>query len=85
MQIYQKRLARAFNKKVRPTKIKKGNRVLKQSKPSMTDQMRKFRPNWEGPYIVQKVMGNGVVRLSDLEGNKFTKLINVDRLKQYFA
>ena len=52
MQIYQKRVARVFNKKVRPTKIKKGNLVLKQLKPSTTDPRGKFRPNWEGPYIV---------------------------------
>ena len=45
MRIYQKRVARAFNKKVRPTKIKKGNLVLKQSKPSTADPRGKFRPN----------------------------------------
>ena len=45
MQIYQKRLARAFNKKVRPTKIKKGDLVLKQSRPSTTYPRGKFRPN----------------------------------------
>ena len=51
----------------------------------MTDPRGKFRPNWEGPYIVNKVMGNEAVRLSDLEGNEFTEPINVDRLKQYFS
>ena len=50
-----------------------------------TDPRGKFRPNWEGPYIVQKVMGNGVVRLSDLEGNEFTEPINVDILKLNFT
>ena len=34
---------------------------------------------------MQKVMGNGAVRLSDLEGNEFTETINVDRLKLYFV
>ena len=51
----------------------------------MTDLIVKFRPNWEGPYIVQKVMGNVAMRLSDLEGNEFTDPIKVDRLKKYFA
>ena len=85
MQMYQKRLARALNKNVRPNNIRKGDLVLKQSKPSTTDPRGKFRPNLEGPYIIQKVMGNGAVRLSDLEGNEFTEPINVDRLKQYFS
>ena len=53
MQIYRKRLARAFNKKVRPTKIKKGDLVLKQSKPSTTDPRGNFIPNWEGISTVE--------------------------------
>ena len=34
---------------------------------------------------MQKVIGNGAVRLSDLEGNEFNGPINVDRLKLYIA
>ena len=33
---------------------------------------------------IQK-LGNGAVRLSDLEENEFTEPINVDKLKMYFA
>ena len=35
--------------------------------------------------IAIKKLGNGAVRLSYLEGNKFAEPINADRLKQYFA
>lgn len=85
MQLYQKRIARAFNKKVCTIMIKEGDLVLKQSRPLAMDPRGKFRPNWEGPYIVKKVMKNGAVRLSDLKGNEFTEPINMDRLKKYFA
>ena len=84
-QLYQKRIARAFNKRVKPRKIKEGDLVLKQSKPLAIDPRGKFKPNWEGPYLVKKIMRNGAVRISDLEGNKFVEPINMDRLKKYFA
>ena len=84
-QLYQKRVARAFNKKVRPSKIKEGDLVLKQSRPLAMDPRGKFRPNWEGPFLVKKIWQNGAARLTDLEGNEFKEPINIDRLKKYFA
>ena len=44
-QIYQRRIARAFNKKVKPEKIKVGDMVLKQSRAIVFDPRGKFRPN----------------------------------------
>ena len=44
-QIYQRRIARAFNKKVKPRKIKAGDMVLKQSRAIVFDPRDKFRPN----------------------------------------
>ena len=44
-QIYQKRIARAFNKKVKPRKIKAGDIVLKQSRVIVFNPRDKFRPN----------------------------------------
>ena len=48
-QIYQRRIARAFNKTVKPRKIKASDMVLKQSRAIVFDPKSKFRPNWEGP------------------------------------
>ena len=44
-QIYQRRIARAFNKKVKPGKIKAGDMVLKQSRAIVIDPRGKFRSN----------------------------------------
>ena len=44
-QIYQKRIARAFNKKIKPGKIKAGDMVLKQSRAIVLNLRGKFRPN----------------------------------------
>ena len=83
-QLYQKRIARAYNKKIKPGKIKEGDLVLKLTKPIMTDPRGKFKPNWEGPYLVKKLFSKGAVTLSDLEGNEFREPINLDKLKKYF-
>ena len=84
MQLYQKRIARAYNKKVKPEKIKEGELVLKHTKPLLTDPRGKFKPSWEGPYLVKKLLSKGAVILSDLEGNEFRNPINLEKLKKYF-
>ena len=83
-QIYQRRIARAFNKKVKPGKIKAGDMILKQSRTIVFNLRGKFRPNWEGPYLVKTVLPKGAARISDLEGNEFTEPVNLDRLKKYY-
>ena len=44
-QLYQKRIARAYNRKIKPGKIKEGYLVLKLTKPIMTDPRGKFKPS----------------------------------------
>ena len=83
-QIYQKRIARAFNKKIKPEKIKAGDMVLKQSRAIVFDPRGKFRPNWKGLYLVKAVIPKGAAKISDLEGNEFIEPINLDRLKKYY-
>ena len=78
-------MARAFNKKVRHKSVKTGDWVLKQAKLNVADPRGKFRPNWEGPYLVKTVLPRGAVKLMDSEGNEFSKPTNVDRLKKYYV
>ena len=83
-QLYQKRIARAYNKKIKPRKIKERDLVLKLTRPIMIDPRCKFKPNWEGPYLAKKLFFKGAAILSDLEGNKFREPINMDKLKKNF-
>ena len=83
-QLYQKRIARAYNRKIKPGKIKEGDLVLKLTRPIMTDPRGKFKPSWEGPYLVKKLFSKGAAILSDLERNEFKEPINLDKLKKYF-
>ncbi|XP_070047134.1 uncharacterized protein [Nicotiana tomentosiformis] len=55
-QLYQDRMARAFNKKVRPRQFTTGQLVLKQIVPHQDEAKGKFSPNWQGPYMVHRVL-----------------------------
>ena len=44
-QLYQKRITRAYNRKIKPGKVKEGDLVLKLTRPIMTDPRGKFKPN----------------------------------------
>ncbi|XP_049358712.1 uncharacterized protein LOC125823371 [Solanum verrucosum] len=44
----------------------------------------KFTPNWQGPYMVCKVLSGGALVLSEMDGTKWPKLINSDVVKRYY-
>ena len=58
--------------------------VLKQSMAIVFDPRGKFRPNWEGPYLVKVILSKGAIKISDMEGNEFTEPVNLDRLNKYY-
>ena len=84
VQVYQKRIARQFNKRVKPRNIKEGDFVLKEVRAPTTDPRGKFRPNWTGPYFVKTILPGGAVQLADIDGAEFANLTNLDQLKKYY-
>ena len=82
---YQKRIARAFDKKVRSRKLAKGNLVLKELKAPIYDPRGKFKPNWVGPYIVKMLLSGGATYLMNLDGVEFKQSVNIDCLKKHYA
>ena len=59
VQIYQKRIERHFNKRVKKRYIKEGDLVLKALRKTVLDPRGKFRPSWARPYIVKKILTGG--------------------------
>jgi len=84
-QLYQRRIARAYNKKVRPRKFEVGQHVLKRILPHQVEAKGKFAPNWQGPFIVTRVLSNGALCLTDIEGKCIDMAINSDAVKRYYA
>jgi len=71
IQGYQRRLRKAFDKKVRTRDLKLGDLVLKEIRAPIQDANRKFKQNWAGPYIIKQIYSRGVVRLMDLDAIPF--------------
>ncbi|KAK1668307.1 hypothetical protein QYE76_056466 [Lolium multiflorum] len=80
------RVARAYNKKVRPKEFQVGDLVWEAVLPLGTRDKAygKWSPNWHGPYkVVQALKGNAYM-LEQLDGEKFPVAVNGQHLKKYF-
>ena len=80
---YQKRIANAFNKKVKPRNLKDGDLVLKVLRDETFDLRGKMKPRWSGPFIIKKIMSGGATRIIDLDGDEMLRPINMYRLRKY--
>jgi len=84
-QLYQHRVKRAFNKKVRPRAFEEGDLVLKIHNQAMLDHRGKFAPTYEGPYVIKKAFFGGALILADMGGHDFNMPTNSDTVIWYFA
>ena len=72
MQCYQKRIARAFNKKVKLRNLKVGDLVLKELRGEIFDPRCKIKPRW--------IMLEGAVKITNLDAKEIFQPMNMDRL-----
>ncbi|XP_075091679.1 uncharacterized protein LOC142171871 [Nicotiana tabacum] len=56
VQLYQNRMARAFDKRVRPRQFTSGKLVLKRIFLHQNEAKEEFSPNCQGPYMVHRVI-----------------------------
>nr|KYP43128.1 Transposon Ty3-I Gag-Pol polyprotein [Cajanus cajan] len=84
-QLYQRRVQRAYDKKVRPREFQEGDLVLKKILPNLKDHRGKWTPNYEGPYVVKKAFSGGALILTNMDGEDLSLLVNSDAVKKYFA
>ena len=85
VQAYQRKMTRAFRKRVKPMKFKKGDLVLKVLRGLINDPRGKFRPTWSGLYVIRDLTQEGAAWLIDLNRNHFSELVNMDQLKKFYA
>ncbi|XP_015169151.1 uncharacterized protein [Solanum tuberosum] len=84
-QLYRQRMIRAFHKKVRAKIFKIDQLVLKRIFPHQDEYKGKFAPNWQGPYMVRKVLSGGALVLSEMDGTEWPKPINSEAVKRYYV
>jgi hypothetical protein len=82
---YQSRVARYYDKKVKPQEFKVGDWVLRKVN-LMTREPAdgKLGPKWEGPYQIVSSSKNGAYRLATGQGKAVPRAWNVDHLKKYY-
>ena len=82
---YQRKTARYYNQKVRPRSYMPGDLVLKKLLPARKNPAHgKLGPNWEGPYIVSRVVKPGNYELQTEEGKILQHTWNVEHLKRFY-
>ena len=84
-QLYQQRMKKAFDKKVKPRVFREGDLVLKKVLSFAPDSRGKWTSNYEGPYVVKRAFSGGALILTTMDGEDFTRLVNSDVVKKYFA
>ena len=85
VQAYQRKMAHAFKKRVKPRPLQRGDLVLRILRGLAGDHRGKFRPTWSGPYIIRELSLERAAWLTDLDGNQFSEPTNVDQLKMYYV
>ena len=79
------RMGLAFHKRVRTINLEVCQLVLKSIFLHQDEYKGKFAPNWQGPYMVRKVLTGGALVLSEMDGTIWPKPINSDAVKRYYA
>ncbi|XP_026415884.1 uncharacterized protein LOC113311259 [Papaver somniferum] len=82
---YHGRLSREYNKKFKPRHFKVGDLVLREIPPYQRESGGKLAKNWEGPYIVKSIVGNGAYEITGKDGeHTLTHPWNNTYLKKYY-
>ncbi|KAK6145185.1 hypothetical protein DH2020_022005 [Rehmannia glutinosa] len=69
MEVNRTLMKSAYDKHVRKRNFQVGDLVLRQA--DTLKKRDKLESNWEGPYMVVKVIRGGAYELEDLEGHKY--------------
>ena len=83
--MYQKRMIKAFNKKIKHRVYQAGDLVIKRIILPQGDPRGKWTPTYEGPFVVEKVFSGGAMILTTMDGDDFPQPVNADIVKRYYA
>ena len=82
---YQRKTATYYDQKVNPRSYKPGDLVLKKLLPTRKNPTHgKLGPNWEGPYIVSRIVKPGNYELQTEEGKILPHSWNAKHLKCFY-
>ena len=83
--VYQQRMARYYDWRVKHREFKVGDLVLRKVTLTTKDPTQgKLRPTWDGPYKVDKFYRRGTYHLEKLDGTTLPHPWNAKHLKKYY-
>uniref|UniRef100_A0A2N9GLN6 RNase H type-1 domain-containing protein n=1 Tax=Fagus sylvatica TaxID=28930 RepID=A0A2N9GLN6_FAGSY len=83
--LYQGKMARYYNTKVKLRRFEIGDWVLRKVTQATKDPSQgKLGPNWEGPYKIIQYYRRGTYHLEDRHGKKLPHPWNAEHLKKYY-
>ena len=78
--VYQHRIARYFNSKVKQQRFQGGDLVLRK----VLQNKSTLDPNWEGLYKITEILSPGAYKLAYLSGEHIPRSWNTDHLIMYY-
>ena len=84
-QTYQKRMIKAFNKKIRRQVYQVGDLVIKRIILPQSDPRGKWTPTYEGPFVIKNIFSGGAMILTTMDDNDLPHPANTDIVKRYYA
>ena len=82
---YQKKTTRYYNQKVKPMSYRPGDLVLKKLLLARKNPAHgKLGPNWEGPYIISRIVKPSNYELQMEEGKILHHAWNAEHLKRFY-
>ena len=85
MEDYHRKTTRYYDQRVKPRSYKPDDLVLKKLLPARKDPSHgKLGPNWEGPYIISRIIRPGYYELQTEEGKTLPHSWNAEHLKQFY-
>ena len=84
-QMYQKRMIKAFNKKIKRRVYQVGDLVIKHIILPQGDPRDKWTPTYEGPFVIKKMFLGDTMILTTMGGEDFPHPVNANIVKRCYA
>ena len=84
-QMYQKRMIKAFNKKIKHRVYQAGDLVIKCIILPQGDPRGKWTPTYEGPFVIKKIFFGGAMILTTMADEDLPHPVNTNIVKRYYA
>ncbi|KAL5820937.1 hypothetical protein ACOSQ3_022819 [Xanthoceras sorbifolium] len=87
--VYQQRVARYYNIKVKIRHFRIGDLVLRLLQQLLLPGARNQQegalgPNWEGPYVIYEDLNNGMYHFVTIDGARVLRSWNAEHLRKYY-